>query len=318
VRLSLWAPDCIAGEPEEIIMAEERDLPALIVEKLLAFERLEPAFESSFQYVQEVQGQKRFADFPIGHTVGYFHALVVCDRKDHLLSVPRTADRYEGELCLELLRRWQSGASADVVAFLQRKLDALPFADITRELEAARRAPERQALAERLAHGRLVLLNRGINLYHALEPIFTLAEDELTRQVRAACEQFGHSPSQIEEQLRELSAPVYSFVRHPALAQRNMLLMDRAGIRATSEVVDRPGNRSWRVAVPAVPPGPYAEQVIAGYVALTAPLHNNINGTRFVDRPESFNMPPHVQEDARPGPALPPASPEHESRPGAG
>jgi hypothetical protein len=35
-----------------------------------------------------------------------------------------------------------------------------------------------------------------------------------------------------------------------------------------------------------MPSGPYAEQVIAGYVALTAPQHNNPRGVRWMDRTE--------------------------------
>jgi hypothetical protein len=265
-------------------MAVTRTLPPLIEEKLATFASIESLFEASFQFVQEVQGQRRFTAFPIAYTVGYLHALCVCDRKDHLLSVPRVGSRYEGERCLELLRDWQAGHSTGVVAFLQRKLDALPYVEVTRQLEAARRGSELGAVGLLLERGRLVLLRRGINLHLALEPIFTLREHDVIQQVRAACAYYGHTPEQIEEQLRELRGPAYAFVRHPALAQRNMVLMDRVGVRAarikSSESDGSPAQDDDQPARE----GAFAEQMIGGYVLLTAPGHNNPRGVRFVDR----------------------------------
>lgn len=281
-------------------MTEIQALPARIAEKLAAFDTLEPEFEASFRYVQDVQGQRRFAEIPIVATVRYLHALWICERKDRLLSVPQTVDRYEGRRCLELLRQWHIGESADVVTFLQRKLDALPFGEITRQLEAARRQTNASHLAQRLEHGRLVLLNRGFNLHTALEPLFTLPEDQMREQVRSACQEYGHTPLQIEEQRQMLQSPLYAFVRHPALAQRNMVVMDRLGIQVTGGDADQPGNRSWTVARPTMPSGPYAEQVIRGYVPLTAPQHNNPAGVRFTDRPEPVDLLRQRQEEVTP------------------
>jgi hypothetical protein len=34
-------------------------------QKLAAFERLQPEFEASFRFIQEVHGQRRFATFPV-------------------------------------------------------------------------------------------------------------------------------------------------------------------------------------------------------------------------------------------------------------
>jgi hypothetical protein len=275
--------------------SETATLPRLVAEKLAAFGRLEPDFEASFQYVQEMQGYWRFPALPAQATVRYLHALWICDCKDRLLGVPRTIERYEAHRCLELLARSQEGAErAELVAFLQHRLDTLDFAAITRQLEAARRAGQ-EAIEQRLVHGRLVLLNRGMNLLRALEPLFTLSEQALLDEVRAACAQLGHTPAQIEQQLRDMETPLYAFVRHPTLAQRNMLVMDRLIRRMADNASDRPGGRTWRVAAPTMPDAPYAQQVIAGYVALTAPQHNNPRGVRFADRPELVIPMPHEE-----------------------
>src|SRR5581483_10416473 len=101
----------------------------LVQQKLEAFESLQPEFEESFQFVQEVHGQKRFSSFPVAFSVRYLHALWICERKGRLLSVFQTIKEYEGKKCLALLRQWQEAENtADVIAFLQRKLDTMPFA----------------------------------------------------------------------------------------------------------------------------------------------------------------------------------------------
>jgi hypothetical protein len=78
----------------------------LAKQKLAAFERLQPEFEASFRFVQDVHGQRRFSAFPVIETVHYLHALWVCECKDRLLSIYRNTVRYEGHYCLDLLRRW--------------------------------------------------------------------------------------------------------------------------------------------------------------------------------------------------------------------
>jgi hypothetical protein len=267
------------------VIKEERLLHALVEAKLEAFDQLEAEFAESFIFLQEVQGQRRFPTFPIALSVRYLHALWVCDLKDRLLSVPGAMERYEGQRCLELLRGWQHGETAEVVAFLQDKLDSLPLAECTRQLESIRRQGQDGSLVERLLQGRLVLLNRGMNLLHALEPLFTLPEETVTQEVVGAYREQGHTPEQLEAQLQELSAPLLSSLPHPALARRNMQVMDRLGVLLTANAADRPGARSWKVIQPTMPLGPYAEQVIRGYVALTAPWHNNVLGRRFADSP---------------------------------
>ena len=241
----------------------------LAKQKLEAFERLQSEFEVSFRFVQEVHGQQRFAAFPVAETVHYLHALWICECKDRLLSVYKNIARYEGRSCLDLLRRWQEGETAAVVAFLQHKLDGLPFADLTRQIEEAttvRHADD--GLVRRLAHGRLVLLNRAMHLLHAVDAIFALPEDTLMRQVQVACAYYGHHPSQIEQQLAEMEDPLFSYVPHQLLAQRNMLVMNTVGVHGMALPTDLPGGRSWNVVRPTDPLCPFAEHVIRGYQEL--------------------------------------------------
>jgi len=254
----------------------------LINQKLEAFDQLQPEFEASFHFVQEMHGQRRFSSFPVADSVRYLHALWACECKDRLLSIYKNITRYEGHLCLELLRGWQEGEIADVVAFLQRKLDGLPFADLTRQVHEARYRHKDDGLARRLVHGRLVLLNRGMNLVQALDAIFRLPEDKVLHEVQVASAQYGHHPSQIERQLAEMESPLYSYVPHQMLAQRNMAVMNKLGVNVMTRPTDLPGERSWRVLEPTEPMGPFAEHVIEGYLELTSPLHNNIRANRFV------------------------------------
>lgn len=266
----------------------------LINQKLAAFEQLQPEFEECFRYVQNVHGQKRFSTFSVADAVRYLHALWICERKDRLLSIYKNIERYEGRRCLELLRSWQAvGNNAGVVAFLQRKLDMMPFADITRQVYMAEQQGGDFGLARRLRHGRLILLNRGMNLLHALDAIFALPEEQLVKEVQVACERYGHTPAQIDQQLADMDSPIYSYVPHQALANRNMLVMNKLGADVMSKPMDQPGQRSWRVLEPAEPvvdPAepvkPFAEHIIFRYQELTSPQHNNIRGNRFIDRPE--------------------------------
>ncbi len=266
--------------------SQQQNVSPLVQLKMDAFERLQPEFEASFQFVQDVHGQKRFPLFSVSDTVRYLHALWICECRGRLLSVPKTVKEYEGRRCLELLRLWQQGDTASVVDFLQHKLDMLPLAQITRQYSEAHYLQRNGGLAPRLAHGRLIMLNRGFNLMQALDAIFILSEDALSGEVCAACERYGHLPEQIEMQLEEMDAPLYSYVPNQLLAQRNMMVMNMLGINVTLRPADLPGQRSWRVLPPTEPLGPYAEHVVEGYQELISPFHNNITGERFVDRPE--------------------------------
>lgn len=255
--------------------------------KLAAFEHLQPEFESSFRFVQEVHGQQRFSAFPLRETVHYLHALWICECKDRLLSVYKNITRYEGHLCLSLLQRWQRGESAEVIAFLQRKLDDLPFAELTSQIRQARaaHAPD-PGMLRRLVHGRQVLLNRGMTLMLAFEAIFTLPEHDLVREVQVACRTYGHTPPQIEQQLAELEDPLYTYTPHQSLAQQNMLVMNRLGVTVMTLPTDRPGERSWKVLTPKEPLYSFAEHVVTGYVEQVSPWYNNLKGHRFFDPPE--------------------------------
>lgn len=271
-------------------MATRSTSQELVHQKLAAFERLQPEFEACFHFVQLVHGQQRFTIFPLLNSVRYLHSLWVCECKDRLLSIYKNIERYEGRYCLELLQRWQEGETADVVDFLNRKLDMLPFGDLTRQISEARKDHEDDGLARRLLDGRGVLLNRGMNLMQALDGIFSLPEEQLISEVQLACAHYGHNPSQIERQLKEMDSPLYNYVPSRLLAQRNMEVMNKMGVRVMSKPSDQPGERSWRVLEPTVPPGPFAEYVVEGYVELTLPDHNNIMGLRFVDLPERSDM----------------------------
>ena len=278
-------------------MAATPAMQNLINQKLEAFDQLQPEFEASFHFVQEMHGQRRFSSFPVADSVRYLHALWACECKDRLLSIYKNITRYEGHLCLELLRGWQEGEIADVVAFLQRKLDGLPFADLTRQVHEARYRHKDDGLARRLVHGRLVLLNRGMNLVQALDAIFRLPEDKVLHEVQVASAQYGHHPSQIERQLAEMESPLYSYVPHQMLAQRNMAVMNKLGVNVMTRPTDLPGERSWRVLEPTEPMGPFAEHVIEGYLELTSPLHNNIRANRFVRASQKSSR---VLRDCRP------------------
>jgi hypothetical protein len=249
----------------------------LVVEKLAEFDRISGEVLASFPFVQDVHGQRRFTAFPILATVHYLHALWICNCKDMLLSVPVTGrrrkgssdrfERYEGQYALELLRQWQEGTTADLVDFLELKLDYAPFGLIMRSLEAAIQHGDR-ALARRLAHGRTILLNRSHNLVCALRNIFALRPDRQLREVRDACAQYGHTIEQCDEQLATMNSSLYAYVPHPELARRNMQVMNALGLRITDNAADRPGRRTASVQRPAMPQYAYADYVVVGATAL--------------------------------------------------
>lgn len=258
----------------------------LVRQKLAAFEELQPEFEECFQFIADVHGQKRFSSFPVAASVRYLHALWICECKDRLLSIYKNIERYNGHYCLKLLREWQEQQdNTSVIAFLHRKLDTLPFADITRQIQAAGQMHEND-MAQRLMHGRLILLNRGINLMAALEGIFSMSEESLLKEVRAACEQYRHLPAAIGRQMEELSTPLYHHVPNQALAQCNMVVMNKMGMHTLLKPADLPGQRAWRIVPPGEPLRPFADHVVDGYQELLTPWHNNLKADRFVNRPE--------------------------------
>lgn len=275
----------------------------LIEAKLEAFQRIEDEFRRCFEFVQQVQGERRFESFPVADAVRYLHALWVCDIKDHLLSVPKTIRRYEGRLCLDLLRAWQAGDTAPVVDFLQRKLDMLPLVDVTIQIQRAA-ADGDKPLLRRLMHGRANMLNREHNLCTALDAIFGPLPQALTGEVARACRDYAHTPEQIAEQIAQIQSPVYAFVPHPDLARRNMIVMNSLGVALTDNPASRPGDRTARVAAPTIPAAPYAQVTIAGEMTLTSMGWNNprqldlANAEEQVDAPDSLGSDPRVPPDA--------------------
>ncbi len=264
-----------------------KNAETIVEQKLATFDRLQPEFEACFQFIEDVHGQKRFSGFSVTDIVYYLHALWIGECKTLLLSVSKTVKEYEGRLCLDLLQKWQQeGDTGSVVAFLQRKLDMLPLADITRQIHEASHVHAKDGLLQRLLHGRIIMLNRGINLMTMLDTLFALSEEELVQAIHKACEQHGHLPEQIIQQLAEMDTPLYSFVPHQSLAQRNMVIMNNLGINVIQKPADLPGQRSWSVTEPREPLPPFAEQIVPGYQELVTPTHNNVNNDRFIDRPE--------------------------------
>lgn len=268
-------------------ISSRAEIPPIVQKKLDAFAKIEEEFAASFRFVQAVHGQQRFAQFPVASTVRYLHALWVCECKAGLLSVSRTVKEYEGAYSLQLLRNWQTDENtASVVEFLHRKLDMLPLDEITRQVHEARHIHMNDGLARRLMHGRRVLLNRGITMMHALDVIFSLPEDALFVAIHEVCTEYGHLPAQIDQQLADLQTPLYSFIPHQILAQRNMQVMNELGIKVAARPADLPGQRSWRVLPATEDPEmvpPFAEHVVQGYRELTAPRHNNLLRHRFQD-----------------------------------
>ncbi len=259
----------------------------LAKQKLKAFDQLLSEFETSFLFVQQVHGQRRFSTFPVLEIVHYFHALWICECKDRLLSIYKNIERYEGSQCLNLLWHWQQSDTPDIIDFLHAKLDGFPFVQLTQQiLEAQNSHPVDDATVRRLLHGRQTLLNRSMNLMQALEAIFTLSDQDLIYEVRDACAIYGHSPTQIEQQLATMDVPLYSYVPSRILAQRNILVMNKLGINVMTLPTDRPGERTWKVEAPTEPMPSFAMQAIDRYLELTSPTHNNPKRNLFVDHPE--------------------------------
>lgn len=246
----------------------------LTARKLEAFDGLETEFEASFTTVQDMHGQRRFEAVSLDLIVGYLHALWVCECKDWLLSVPKTITRYQGGASLQMLLNWQRGDEASVMAFLERKLDGLSFAPLSRRVREAREAGD-TSLTSRLAHGRMILLNRAHNLHAALDTIFTSPIEEATRAVGEIAKRLGHTPDDIQRQLAEFKTPLYSYVPHPALARRNMVVMNHLGVRIADSDQSRPGERTTRVEVSNLPLPPYAQHLIINQHILSSMADNN-------------------------------------------
>jgi hypothetical protein len=65
-----------------------------------------------------------------------------------------------------------------------------------------------------------------------------------------------------------MQSPIYSYVPHPALARRNMVLMNMLGIRVTDNKADRPGHRTLLVQTPIMPQYAYADHVVGAEITM--------------------------------------------------
>lgn len=267
-------------------------IPPLVREKLAAFEQLEPVFRASFHYVEQMHGEARFPAVPIAAIVRYLHALFICHCKDALLSVPTTTMRYDHRRALDLLLGWQEGQTLPIVEFLEAKLDMQPFLPLARQLDAAETSGNADS-ARRLRHGLQILLNRAHNLYAALDTIFGLPREGLRDEVRGACAEYGHTPDELRKESEWLATPLYSYLPHAELARSNMLVMNSLGVEVTSQLADRPGDRTARV-LPATPPLPaYAEEPIPHEMEFTPPSYST---APFIPGDTPSNTPPPVAD----------------------
>lgn len=213
--------------------------PALVTQKLKAFEQLQSEFEQCFLFIVDIHGQRRFSSLTVSDVVHYLHALWITDCRTSLLSVSKTIKEYGGLRCLDVLQHWQEdGDTAMVIDFLYRKLDGMPFVGITRQIHEARHLHLAEVQAQRLQRGRAVLLNRGMNLMTMLDGLFSLSEDVLATEVHKSCVLYGHLPEQINQQRIAMQSPLYTYVPHQILAERNMRVMNTLGRQIMAEAAE--------------------------------------------------------------------------------
>lgn len=251
--------------------------PELVGQKLIAFEQLQPEFERSFLFIEAIHGQQRMEHLAVDDVVRYLHSLWIGECKTSLLSIARSVKEYDGLQCLQLLQDWQEhGDLAGVVNFLYRKLNLMPIADITRQIQEAQHAGISEKQLQRLLYGRQVLLNRGMNFLQMLDALCALTPDELARQVQSACQHYGHQPEQIQQQRAAMQSSLYTFVPHQILAERNMLVMNNLIRRIIVLPTAQPSESSEHVSGPGEPVAPLAESLISPYVDMTSRSHNNL------------------------------------------
>lgn len=234
-----------------------RAVPPIVREKLAAFDQIEPAFRESFVYVEQMHGEARLNGVSVAGIVHYLHALFLCHVKDALLSVPTTTTRYDRRSALDLLEGWQRGETLPVIAFLEVKLVLPQFVELFGELHGTEDVGDERG-TQRLRHGLQILLNRVHNLTSALETLAGLPQAAIVDEVQGACVEFGHTPDEIRTQREWFANPCYSYMPHPELARRNMLVMNSLGVAVTANPGDLPGERTARVAPGTEPLPSYA------------------------------------------------------------
>lgn len=255
-------------------------LPDLVRQKLMAFEQIQPEFEQSFLFLARVHGQQRFASFTVADVVRYLHTLWIGECKTSLLSITRTVKEYEGAHCLDLLQHWQeSEDTASVVSFLYRKLDMMPLADITRQVQEAYQGKQSQDLCQRLMYGRKIMFNRGMNLMQMLDALFALSPMELATEVQSACVQYKHLPEQIAQQRAAFQSALYAYMPHQALEERNMLVMNTLTRQIMGNRANQPIQRTEPIEEPSTSSvgnrqQPFAEFVFPAYISLSDKVHH--------------------------------------------
>lgn len=251
-------------------MATRINPPELVMQKLQAFEQIQVEFEKSFLFIVNVHGKQRFSSFTVSDVVRYLHALWMTNNRTSLLSVSKSIKTYEGLECLDLLQHWQQeGDTARVVEFLYHKLDGVSCVEITRQIHEAEALHLTEIQVQRLQHGREVLLNRSMNLMVMLDALFALSEEDLLRAVQSACILYGHLPEQIAQQRSVVQSPLYAYIPHQILAERNMRVMNTLGQAIIADPVDKPARRSALIQDPQVEASVWAETVIPGYQSLS-------------------------------------------------
>jgi hypothetical protein len=272
---------------------QQTDTMELIQKKLAAFERIQGEFEQNFLFIGNVHGRQCFPATTVADIVHYLHARWIDECKTSLLSVAKTVKEYDGRYCLVLLKQWQQeGDMAAVIEFLYRKLETRTVVDVAREVQLVSRTPGQEAILRGMLNGRRLMINRGFNLLHFIDTLFGLAPADLAEEVHKACQQYHHLPTQIERQLAEMETPLYSYVPHQLLAQRNMLVMNRLLV----DTAEQPGNlpdehteyvgNTQHAEVGDEREGleaPLAEGLIEGYRDMTSTDVNNVKQERFID-----------------------------------
>jgi hypothetical protein len=251
-------------------MVTEIMLPELVTQKLKAFEQIQVEFEIGFLFIVNVHGKQRFSSLTVSDVVRYLHALWMTNQRTGLLSVSKSIKIYEGLYCLDLLQRWQQdGDTAQVVDFLYRKLDGVSCVEITRQIHAAKHLHLTAIQVQRLQHGRAILVNRSMNLIVMLDALFSLSEEDLATAVNVACALYGHLPEQIEQQRIAMQSPLYAYVPHQVLAERNMRVMNTLGQAIVADPADQPAQRSAQIQAPQVEASVWAETVLPDYLSLS-------------------------------------------------
>ncbi len=188
--------------------------PNIIEQKLAAFDALLPEYIASFQFIQALQGQQRLDDFTIDTVVHYLHARWVLECKDRLLGTGGTLATHEGQHCLVMLARWQTGDTADIIEYLQHHLDTESLGVLSRQIQQASLSNGDDTAMIPLEQGRRVMLNRNLHFLRLIDTIVATPSEVLVQRVLDASARYGHAPAAIAHQLAAFETPLYGPARH--------------------------------------------------------------------------------------------------------